>query len=110
MLIAAIDASALGTNAIVAGVANQKYRVIAWLLTYSGTVSAKWQSASTDRTGPLYGVAGTVAQSPALPTPTRAQSPPEQFETASGEALNLTLSGAVGVGGFVIYEKVPASA
>lgn len=106
----AIAASSSGANAIVAGETGFKYRVLAFVLSFGGTVNAKWQSGSTDLTGLFYGVAGVVAGSPTLPQPKTQPVPTGQFTTAPDEALNLNLSGAVAVGGYVVYEKIPASA
>lgn len=106
MITAAIAASAANANQVVAAVAGYKYRVLAFVLSFGGTVNAKWQSASTDKTGLFYGVAGVAVASPDLPG-TSPTTPPAHFETAPGEALNLHLSGAVAVGGYVVYDKVP---
>lgn len=108
MLTVPIAASASGTNEILPATAGYKYRVIGFKLSFGGTVSAKFQSASTDLTGEIYGVAGTQSDSTSLNSP-QPSTPPSQFTTTAGEALNLSLSGAVAVGGFVIYERVPAS-
>jgi hypothetical protein len=112
MLTKAIAASSSGVNQIVAGVAGFKYRVLAWLLSFSGTVNAKWQTgnAVADLTGLVYGVANTLATSPVIPVPTKMVTPPEQFETNPGDDLSLNLSGGVAVGGYVVYEKVAVGA
>jgi len=107
MITVALAAASNGNNEIVAAAAGYKYRVIAFLLAFSGSVNAKWRSASTDKTGFVYGAAGVVAPSPALPPLPAKQ--PAQFETEPGEALNLFLSaGGTTVGGYVVYDKVPA--
>lgn len=107
MLTAAIAASSNGNNEIVAAAAGYKYRVIAFQLSFGGTVNAKWRSASTDKTGLFYGILGAQVESPQLPA--NAGGPSGQFDTAAGEALNLNLSGGVAVGGYVVYERIPAS-
>ena len=63
----AIAASTLGDNQIVAGVSGKCIRVIGFVLSFAGTVKAKWRSAANDRTGLVYGVAGAgpTARSPA---------------------------------------------
>lgn len=105
----AIAASSSGANQIVAGAAGFKYRVLAFLLSFSGTVNAKWQSAANDLTGLVYGLAGVNAPGhPLVPAPTEA-TPKGLFTTNAGEDLNLNLSGAVAVGGYVVYEKILAS-
>lgn len=101
MLHAAISASGAGANAIVTAVAGKRIRVCGYVLSFSGSVNAKWQSGSTDLTGLIYGGAGIVAQAPVGP-----QQPggvPGWFETTAGAALNLNLSGATAVGGHVSY-------
>lgn len=99
---APITASAGGDNTVVAAVAGYSIRVLAFVLTFSAAVNAKFKSgASTDLTGLLYGI-GTG------PPPITAEVPGEVarglFQTQKGEALVLNLSGAVAVGGFVVYE------
>ena len=79
-------------------------RVIGFALSFSAAVNAKWKSgASTDLTGLLYGVG-------AGPPPVIADAPADlargQFQTNKGDALILNLSGAVAVGGVVVYELV----
>lgn len=95
---AAIAASSSGANAIVAAVTGKKIRVLAYTLLANADVNAKWQSASTDKSGLLY-LAAKGGASPAY-------CPTGLFETAAAEALNLNLSGAVAVGGHVTYIEV----
>ena len=99
---AAIAASAQNANEVVAAVTGKKIRVLAYFLSSSGSTNAKWQSSSTDKSGLHYMVANTIAPSP--------YSPVGLFETAAGEALNLHLSAAVAVGGWLVYvEASPAT-
>jgi hypothetical protein len=101
MKTAVISESASGDNEVVAAVAGRRIRVCGYVLSFGGTVNAKWRSATTDLTGLLYGVLGTAVEAPVGP-----QQPggvPGWFETAVGEALNLNLSGATAVGGHVSY-------
>lgn len=95
---AKITAASSGANEVVAAVTGKRIRVVSYLLSAAGTVNAKWQSASTDLTGLHYMVANNQ-----VPVPF---SPVGYFETASGEALNLNLSGAIAVGGHVAYIEV----
>jgi len=96
---APIACSSSGANAIVAAVEGKKIRVISYLISCNGAVNAKWQSASTDKTGLLYmDAAGKGAVGPANPI--------GHFETVANEALNLNLSGAVAVGGHITYVEV----
>lgn len=95
---AKITAASSGANEIVAAVTGKKIVVLSYHLSSAGTVNAKWQSASTDISGLLYTVANI-----GVPV---AFSPVGHFATASGEALNLNLSGAVAVGGHLVYVEV----
>lgn len=106
LLRAAIAASTNGAgNTLVAAVAGKKIRVIAFLLSFSGTVNAKFQSGgSTDLTGLIYGVANTQVSSPAIP-PVPSGIPIGQFETNTGEALTLNLSAGTAVGGYLVYDQ-----
>jgi hypothetical protein len=95
---APIDVSSSGNNEVVAAVTGKKIRVLRWGLTSNGTVSAKWRSGSTDLTGPRPLIQYASAGGSFCPL--------GLFETASGEALNLNLSGTVAVGGEILYAEV----
>lgn len=96
-----ISASSSGATTIVAAVTSKKIRVLAWDAVVNAAVNFKWQShvTPTDLTGLYYmaGQGGGVA---------RAFSPVGYFETVSGEALDINLSGAVAVGGVLTYVEV----
>ena len=99
MATAAVAASTLGDNAIVAAVPGKKIRVRAFAL-FNGVATAqnvKWRSGTTDLTGLLYGAlaVGKLAEGQA--------SDDCLFETVAGQALNLNLSAATVVGGWVSY-------
>jgi hypothetical protein len=94
VLYAKIDCSSSGANQIVAAVTSKHIRVLSFLISASAAVNGKWQSASTDITGLIYMDAKGGATGDAQDG---------LFETASGEALNLNLSGSVAVGGYVAY-------
>lgn len=98
---AKVAVSSSGANEIVAAVTSKKIRVLAWDVVANAAVNFKWQSdgSPTDLTG-LYYMAGQgngVA---------RAFNPVGYFETVAGEALDLNLSGAVAVGGSIVYIEV----
>jgi len=96
---APIAASSSGDNTVVAAVTDKKIRVLAFRLSCNGAVNAKFQSDTTDLTGLLYmDAAGKGEVGPFCPV--------GLFETASGIALQLNLSGAVAVGGYVVYVEV----
>jgi hypothetical protein len=96
---AAIVASASGNTSIVALVSAKKIRVLGLCFTVNGAVNVKWQSNTTDKTGLFYGDA--AGKGKVLPF-----NPLGWFETAAGEALNINLSGAVAVGGELVYCEV----
>lgn len=96
---ATIVASSSGNTAVVAAVTSKKIRVLGFCFTVNGAVNVKWQSATTDKTGLFYGDA--AGKGKVLPF-----SPVGWFETASGEALNINLSGNVAVGGELMYVEV----
>lgn len=97
---AAIAASSSGNNTLVAAVNPKKIRVLALYLVSNGTVNAKFQSGAsgTDLTGLAYLIANTGFVLP--------YNPVGWFETASNTLLNLNLSGAVAVGGTLVYVEV----
>lgn len=95
---AVITTSASGATAIVAAVTGKKIRVIAYSVVANAAVNVKWQSGTTDVTGLKYLAAnGGIVQG---------YNPAGWFQTASAEALNINLSGAVAVGGEVVYVEV----
>lgn len=105
MATAAIAASASGDTELVAAVAGKRIRVISGVLSFGGTVNAKFNSGgSTDLTGLYYGILGTAV--PFDYGPEGMGGMRGHFETAPGEALNINLSGAVAVGGHLVYEVV----
>jgi hypothetical protein len=97
---AVITASSSGGNTVVSAVGGKKIRVLKWSLSFSGTVNIKWQSHTTptDITGLHYGVANATAGG--------AYCPLGHFQTVTGEALDINLSGAVAVGGELTYVEV----
>lgn len=97
---ATITASASGATTIVAAVTSKKIRVLSWTLVANGAVNAKWQShvTPTDKTGLHYFAANGGISVPF--------SPVGHFETVAGEALDINLSGAVAVGGSLVYVEV----
>lgn len=102
----AIAASSSGANTIVAAVTGKRIRVLGYVLSFSGTVNAKFTDGTNDLTGLLYGVADTAISAPCVPPVMGSQ--PGWFDTAAqGAALILNLSGAVAVGGHVLYDLVP---
>jgi hypothetical protein len=96
---AVISASSSGDNAVVAAVVSKKIRVLSYDLAAAADVTAKWKSgAATDLSGPKpFGAKGGMVKN---------FSPAGHLETASGEALNLNLNGAVAVGGELTYIEV----
>jgi hypothetical protein len=104
-LSAVISASASGDNTVVAAVPGYAIRVVGYVLTFSAAVNARWMSdvggGAVALSGLLYGV-GTGP--PPVAAPEMAFAARGWFQTAPGKALNLNLSGAVAVGGHVLYE------
>lgn len=97
---ARIDAASSGSNTIIGAVSSKKIRVLSCVLISAGSVTAKFQSgaAGTDLMGalPLSAQAGFSS----------GFCPVGLFETASNTLLNLQLSGAVQVSGFLTYVEV----
>jgi hypothetical protein len=98
---AAISASTSGDNTIVAAVTGKKIRVLAYNLMGAGAVNARFQTAAAGAylTGLKYIAAAGGGISAAF-------NPVGWFETAAGDLLNLELSGAVAVGGEIVYVEV----
>lgn len=99
-LFAKISASSSGAQQAVAAVTSKKIRVLGYSLVAAGAVNVKFQShvSPTDLTG-LMDFAGNGGISVPF-------SPVGHFETVAGEALDINLSGAVAVGGHLVYVTV----
>jgi len=101
MKYAVVNASASGSNTVVAAVANKRIRVLSYVIIAAGDVSVTWQSASTA----ISGVMALAANGGAAPA--AGQAVPAgligQFETNQGEALTMNLSAAIAVGGHLTY-------
>lgn len=97
---AVISAALSGDNTLVAAVTGKKIRVLNGVLLASGTVSVRFESgaAGTALTGVIPLTAQTGFQIPYAPV--------GNFESASGVLLNLELSAAVGVYGWLCYVEV----
>lgn len=99
-LFSTIVASASGATTIINAVASKKIRVLALQLVANAAVNVKWQSHATptDITGLAY-----LATNGGLVLPFN---PVGWFQTLTGEALDINLSGAVAVGGSITYVTV----
>lgn len=97
---AKISAAGSGDNTLVAAVTSKKIRVLSYTFICAGTVNVKFQSgaAGTDLTGSKPFVANGGMVCPFNPL--------GWFESASGVLLNLNLSGAVAVGGELVYVEI----
>lgn len=94
-----IDVAALGDNTIVAAVAG-KIRVLSFFLIAAGTVTVRFESGASGTA--LTGQMQLVAQKEVF----AGFSPVGHFETAAGVLLNLELSAAVSVDGWLVYVEV----
>lgn len=100
---APITASASGATSVVTATASKKITVQSLLITTNGAVNVKFQSHTTptDLTGLMYfGANGGAAIS------SMQDNPGGLFQTNAGEQLDINLSGAVAVGGFLTYTLV----
>lgn len=96
---AAIAAASLGDNTIIALVSGRRLRVLSYVIVAAGAVSAKFQSgATTDLTGLMSLAANGGVSAPF--------SPVGHFETLVGEALTISLGGAVALAGHVAYQEI----
>lgn len=93
---ASVSVAASGQNAIVAADATRKIKVYAYVLVADAAVTAKWQNASTDLTGPMSLAANGGVSAIGLPSG-------HLMETSVNQALNLNLGSAVGVRGHIAY-------
>jgi hypothetical protein len=98
---ASITATASGDTAVVAAVTSKRICVIRLMLTSDADVSVRFRSGTTPVTGPIP----VGARSGWRDGMARSADDPDDslFETAVGEALNVNLSGAANVGGYLAY-------
>ena len=92
----AFDQNTAADHTVVAASAGTRHRILAWRLTLAAAVNLTWKSDTTAISGVYVFGSGGVDE-PLLPF--------QGYETAAGEALKLTLSGAVRVSGDIWYES-----
>lgn len=104
----AIAASTSGDNTLIAAVSAKKIYVVAFELSFSGTVNAKFTdgAAGTNLGGLYYGVANAGAANSISPDMKLATPSPYLWVGSTNTALVLNLSGAVAVGGAITYFTV----
>jgi len=97
---AVIDNATAGDNTIVAAVASKKIRVLNVMLISAGTVAVRFESGAsgTALTGQMQ-LTAQIGFAPGF-------DPTGHFETAVGALLNLELSGAISVDGWIKYVEV----
>lgn len=97
---ATIAASTSGASSLVGAVTAKQIRVLGLAVMANGTVNVKFQSHTTptDETGLFYLIANTGFVLP--------YNPLGWFQTVAGEQLDINLSGAVAVGGCLVYVAV----
>jgi len=100
-----IDTAASGNTTLVTGSAGRRIVVLGYHLVAAGPVTATVKSDTTALTGPMSMVAG-VPHDAAIAT-WLVGGPQPHLEGAGGEALVLTLSGAVQVSGHLTYTLRP---
>lgn len=101
MKYAVINASASGSNTVVAAVTGKRIRVLSYVMIAAGDVTVTWRSASTAISGPMaLATNGGAAPGSGQMAPVGLFG---QFQTEAGEALNMNLSAAVAVGGHLTY-------
>jgi regulator of RNase E activity RraA len=98
---AVVDAASSGDNTLVAAVTGKKIRVLAGMLTMTGTaVTVRFESGAggTALTGQMTPTQGSTITLPYCPV--------GHFETAAAALLNLELGGAQSVDGYIVYCEV----
>jgi hypothetical protein len=93
-----------GTTEVVAAIANMKIQVLGLSYQTNGAVNVRFQSGGDNITGLFYGAGNSFIVLPIVPD----EDKQFWFETTKGAALNINLSGAVAVGGILVYKIVPA--
>lgn len=91
---ASFDQNTAATHEVVAAITGYRIVVVGYHLVSGGTNTVVFKSGSTARTGAIpVAAAGNLAMPPVGPL----------FATTAGAALNITLSGAQQLAGYVIY-------
>ena len=102
LLQAILSAALAGSNDLVAAVPGYKIAIYAWSFIAAGAVAITWKSGATSLSGAMnYGINGGEIRD------VRADGEP-WYQTATGEALVLSLGGAVQVSGTIYYRLIPA--
>ena len=97
---AKIAASSSGDNEVVAAPASgYMHIVLAYMFVTAAAVTTTWKSGATEITGGMTFDAKSGTNAPLNQL--------GWFKTASAQALNLNLSGAIGVNGHLTYITVP---
>jgi hypothetical protein len=97
-LFAPINVNTSGSNSIVAAVTGKSIRVLGYVMVADAAVTATWLQGVTAISGVMSLAANGGVAAPF--------SPVGHFQTAAGAALNLSLGGAVGVRGHLVYVTV----
>lgn len=97
---AVIECSTSGANTIVAAVAGKRIAVLGYTIVAAGAVTVRWTSDTTAISGPMS-FAANGGVSPATVDADKAH-----MVTAVGEALKITLGGAVAIAGHLVYAEV----
>lgn len=97
--------SRASSGEVVAAVAGKRIRVVSYVMVAAGAVTVRIDSATTPISGVMSLITGTPLVVPHAPEGVAGQK--GYMQTAQGEALNLTLGGAVQVSGHLVYELVP---
>lgn len=95
-----IDNASSGDNTIIAAVPGKKIRVIAGCLVADGTTTVRFESGASGTA--LTGQMSLVVNTGFI----LAYCPVGNFETLVGQLLNLELSAAVSVDGWLVYQEV----
>lgn len=95
---AIIEEPNAGDNEVVAAVPGKRIVPVLVRVMSSGDVTIRFRSASTNIDGPAYLTANSGYVLPFCPV--------GLFKTAVGEALNLNLSAAIPVGGYLRYVEI----
>lgn len=107
---AKISGAASGDNEVIAAVAGKKIRILGLVIVAAGAVTVYFKSGSTaicgDATNPMSLAANGGFVLPTPPAYPTALAPSGYMQTSAGEAFNMTLGGAVSVGGCVVYELI----
>lgn len=98
-----VSTASSGNTTLVQAISDRRIRVVGGCLVAANSVTVQFKSGSDNLTGAMSMISGTPLS---IPLGGNMIDPIAHFSTAHGQALILTLGGAVQVSGWLVYDVV----